>query len=75
MQIDIPFIFTAFVEILKAIPLTMVITMVPLIVGFGIGIVVGLVRLYKIKGIHRIADFYVSFLRGTPALCISCSFI
>ncbi|MDQ0201522.1 amino acid ABC transporter permease [Neobacillus ginsengisoli] len=68
MTIDIPFIFTALLEILKALPLTLVITIVPLVIGFGIGVVIAMIRLYKVRLLHRIADFYVSFLRGTPII-------
>ncbi|RAW10398.1 amino acid ABC transporter permease [Paenibacillus taichungensis] len=68
MSIDINFIYTSFFQILKALPLTLVITIVPLIAGFGIGLVTALIRIYKVAWIYRIADFYVSFFRGTPML-------
>ncbi|SFJ77070.1 amino acid ABC transporter permease [Thermoflavimicrobium dichotomicum] len=68
MNIDFRFIVTAFFEIMKALPLTLVITTVPLLIGFAIGIGTALIRLYKVKVIYKIADFYVSFLRGTPLI-------
>jgi L-cystine transport system permease protein len=68
MSIDINFIYTSFFQILKALPLTLVITIVPLIAGFGIGLVTALIRIYKVLWVYRIADFYVSFFRGTPML-------
>ncbi|TXK79859.1 amino acid ABC transporter permease [Paenibacillus sp. N3.4] len=68
MKIDVVFIYTAFFEILKALPLTLVLTFIPLVIGFGIGIITALVRIYKVKYIYRVLDFYVSFLRGTPIL-------
>ncbi|MEJ8545094.1 ABC transporter permease subunit [Brevibacillus borstelensis] len=68
MTIDISFIVTCFFEILAALPLTMVITVIPLIIGFWIGAVTALIRLYKVRILHRLADFYVSFLRGTPVV-------
>ncbi|WP_408892684.1 amino acid ABC transporter permease [Paenibacillus taichungensis] len=68
MSIDINFIYTSFFQILKALPLTLVITIVPLIAGFGIGLVTALIRIYKVAWVYRIADFYVSFFRGTPML-------
>lgn len=46
----------------------MIITVVPLIVGFFIGVGVALVRIYKVKPIYPLFDFYVSFLRGTPII-------
>ncbi|MGZ0084818.1 amino acid ABC transporter permease [Caldibacillus thermoamylovorans] len=68
MTIDIPFMWTAFKEIIKALPETMMLTLIPLFVGFFIGLVVALIRVYKVKGLLAIANGYVSFLRGTPII-------
>lgn len=68
MSIDFNFIYASFFQILKALPLTLVITIVPLIAGFGMGVVTALVRIYKVPWVYPIADFYVSFFRGTPML-------
>lgn len=68
MTIDIPFIWVAFKEIIKALPITLILTIVPLLAGFLIGIVVALVRIYKLKYLYRIANGYVSFFRGTPII-------
>lgn len=68
IQIDYNFIATVFFKILKALPITLQITFVAMLVGLLIGMVVAIIRLYKIKGFCRIAQFYVSFIRGTPLL-------
>lgn len=68
MVIDIPFIWVAFKEIAKAIPLTLLLAIVPVVIGFFIGLVVTLIREYKVKGLYSIANGYVSFFRGTPAI-------
>jgi L-cystine transport system permease protein len=68
MIIDVPFIWTAFVEILKALPLTLLITIGPLLGGLLIGIAVAAVRINSVKIITPIANLYVSFFRGTPAI-------
>ena len=68
MTIDIPFIWVAFKEIIKALPITLILTIVPLLTGFIIGIGVALVRIYKVKYLYRIANGYVSFFRGTPII-------
>ncbi|RDZ18402.1 cysteine ABC transporter permease [Priestia megaterium] len=68
MIIDVPFIWTAFVEILKALPLTLLITIGPLLGGLLIGIAVAVVRINSVKIITPIANVYVSFFRGTPAI-------
>jgi L-cystine transport system permease protein len=58
----------AFAAMFKALPLTLAISIVPLFTGFIVGAAVAFVRMYKVKYIHRIAQFYVSFFRGTPLL-------
>jgi L-cystine transport system permease protein len=68
LVIDIPFIWTALKEIIKALPLTLMLTVIPLIVGFFIGLVVALIRVYEVKGLSAVANGYVSFLRGTPII-------
>src|SRR4051812_18719218 len=68
MTIDIPFIWVAFKEIIRALPITLILTTIPLLVGFLIGIVVALVRVYKVKMLYRVANGYVSFFRGTPII-------
>src|SRR3954453_15802316 len=68
MTIDIPFIWVAFKEIIRALPITLILTIIPLLVGFLIGIVVALVRVYKVKMLYRVANGYVSFFRGTPII-------
>ncbi|MFC0215932.1 amino acid ABC transporter permease [Paenibacillus chartarius] len=68
MQIDFSFMLEAFLAMLGALPLTLVISIVPLFTGFIVGIVVAFVRMYKVPYVHRLAQLYVSFFRGTPLL-------
>ncbi|MBK3495569.1 amino acid ABC transporter permease [Viridibacillus sp. YIM B01967] len=68
MTIDFPFIWIAFKELLKAAPLTLTLTFVPVIIGFFIGLSVAMIRAYNLKFLSRIANGYVSFFRGTPAI-------
>jgi L-cystine transport system permease protein len=68
MTIDIPFIWIAFKEIIKSLPITLILTVVPLLIGFLIGIAVALVRVYQVKFLYRAANGYVSFFRGTPII-------
>nr|WP_275983680.1 amino acid ABC transporter permease [Paenibacillus hamazuiensis] len=55
-------------EIIKALPLTLAISTVPLAFGFAIGLAIALIRIYKVRGLHRVAGAYVSVVRGTPLL-------
>ncbi|MEC1179611.1 amino acid ABC transporter permease [Metasolibacillus meyeri] len=68
MQLDFSFIKKALLEISKAIPLTLFITIVPLLCGLLIGIIVAFIRLGQNKPLQAIANFYVSFYRGTPVI-------
>ena len=68
MTIDIPFIWIAFKEIVKSLPITLILTVIPLLIGFLIGIAVALVRVYQVKFLYRAANGYVSFFRGTPII-------
>ena len=75
MTIDIAFIVEALREISKVIPLTLFMTMTPILLGIVIGIIVAFVRIQQIKIVSSVLNFYVSFLEEHLSLCISCSFI
>ncbi|MNW36443.1 L-cystine transport system permease protein TcyM [compost metagenome] len=68
MKIDLQFIWTALIELLSVVPTTLAITAVSMLCGLAIGIVVALVRRYKVPVLHSIAASYVTFIRGTPML-------
>ena len=68
MKIDPAFIWTAFIQLLSALPTTLVITVVSVFFGFLIGTAVALIRLYRVPFVHYIATSYVTFVRGTPML-------
>ncbi|MEH7419409.1 amino acid ABC transporter permease [Neobacillus drentensis] len=68
MTIDLPFIWIAFQEIIKSLPITLILTIVPLGIGFLIGIIVALIRFYKTRFLYQAANGYVSFFRGTPII-------
>ncbi|MBJ6363723.1 amino acid ABC transporter permease [Paenibacillus sp. GCM10012307] len=68
MKLDPGFIWTSFVALLSALPMTLFITVVSVGVGFVIGSIIALLRIYKIPVLQHIAAFYVTFIRGTPML-------
>lgn len=68
MKLDPSFIWTAFLQILSAIPTTLYITVVSVSVGFLIGICVALIRIYRVPVLYPLAVGYVTFIRGTPML-------
>lgn len=68
MTIDIAFIVEALREISKVIPLTLFMTITPVLLGIVIGIIVAFVRIQQIKIVSSVLNFYVSFFRGTPII-------
>lgn len=66
--IDIKYMVNAFPEILRQTPVTLLITVVAMIFGLFIGLIIAIIRLYKIPVLKWIASFYISFTRGTPLL-------
>ncbi|MBB3112481.1 L-cystine transport system permease protein [Paenibacillus phyllosphaerae] len=68
MKLDPVFIWTAFVQLLSAIPTTLAITVVSVFCGFIIGTITALSRLYRIPVLSQISTGYVTFIRGTPML-------
>ncbi|ANY68098.1 cysteine ABC transporter permease [Paenibacillus sp. BIHB 4019] len=68
MSLDPGFIWTAFLSLFKALPNTLYITIVSVLVGFIIGTAVALIRIYRIPVLYSLASAYVLFIRGTPML-------
>jgi len=68
MKLDLSFIWTALIQLLSAIPTTLVITAVSVTIGFIIGLITALLRIYRIPILSQIAVGYVTFIRGTPML-------
>jgi L-cystine transport system permease protein len=66
MTFDVKFMFEALIEILKVAPLTLEITAVSFLTSLVIALPVALIRIHRVRLIAPIADFYVSFIRGTP---------
>lgn len=68
MSIDFPFIWTAFVQLLPALPTTIKITIVSMSFGLLIGLITALARVYRIPVLGQLSSAYVTFIRGTPML-------
>jgi len=68
MKLDLGFIGSAFIQLLSALPITLLITVVSVFFGFLIGSAVAIIRIYRVPVIHYIASGYVTFIRGTPML-------
>jgi L-cystine transport system permease protein len=68
IKLDPGFIVTAFFEIIPSLPTTLLITFVSVGIGFIIGTIVALLRIYRVPVLSQIAVSYVTFIRGTPML-------
>lgn len=68
MTIDVGFMWVAFKEIIKALPLTLLIAIAPVLIGFLIGGAIAFIQLNRIKLLKPFATFYTSFFRGTPII-------
>ena len=65
---DIKFLFKTFFLIWKAVPTTLLITVVSLAIGGIIGFFIALARLNKVKVLSQLGRAYVSVIRGTPVV-------
>ena len=63
---DVNGFLDSFPELLKCVPVTLGIGILSFIIGLFIGLIVALVRIYKVPVLQYICRFYVSFVRGTP---------
>ncbi len=65
---DIKFLFKTFFLIWKAVPTTLLITVVSLAIGGFIGFFIALARVNKVKVLSQIGRVYVSIIRGTSVV-------
>lgn len=65
---DFSYAFSALPTLLKGVPISLVIAIVGFCVGALLGLVLSLVRIYKIPIIFQLATIYISFFRGIPVL-------
>ncbi|MGG4132274.1 amino acid ABC transporter permease [Paenibacillus illinoisensis] len=65
---DLSFFLEALKQIIGALPITLLITISSVGIGLIIGLIVAWIRLKKTMVLHPLAEFYVSFIRGTPVV-------
>lgn len=65
---DTEFFIECFPKILAKLPVTLLISVASFVAAVIIGFVVALIKIYRIPLLQRIADLYISFIRGTPVL-------
>lgn len=62
------FLVDTFFIALSGVPTALLITVVALLIALPLGFLLALTRINKIPVIHRFAQVYVSFVRGTPLI-------
>jgi L-cystine transport system permease protein len=65
---DMTYVFLFFPKLLSTLSVTLVIVAGSIGLGLIVGFIVALPRLYHVPVLERIAQVYVSFVRGTPIL-------
>ena len=66
MQLDLDFMLSTFFISLKALPITLGITIISLLAAAPLGFFMALCDIYRIRGLKQISSLYISFMRGTP---------
>ncbi len=66
MQLDLSYLIKTFWLCVKAIPVTLEITIVSLLLAVIPALLIALVRIHHIKVLEQICRIFVSFIRGTP---------
>ena len=68
MNFDFNILVKALVELLSALPITLSVGLLAMLIGLGFGIFIGIIRYFKLPGIDLILRGYISFFRGTPLM-------
>lgn len=55
-------------ELLKYLPVTLELAGLAMLLGIGFGLLLAVIRLKKIPVLRQLAAFYISIIRGTPAI-------
>ncbi len=65
---ELSFMISSVPEIIRHIPITVVMALVSCAIGLTLGILLALARFFKIQILSQVIAVYVSFIRGTPML-------
>ncbi|KMY53293.1 ABC transporter permease [Bacillus sp. FJAT-27231] len=66
--IDLKFALEQVPAVLKGVPWTLTIAIIAMIVGLLFGLLIALVRIYKVPLLNQLSILYISFIRGTPLI-------
>lgn len=66
--LDFSYLIKSIPDIAKGIPTSLGIALIAFFIGLLIGLIVALIKIYKVPVLYQIVTVYVSFIRGTPLL-------
>ncbi|WHY78171.1 amino acid ABC transporter permease [Neobacillus sp. WH10] len=67
-SLNYQFLVKTFFTALSGVPTALIITIVALLIALPLGFLLALTRINRISFLHRFAQVYVSFVRGTPVI-------
>lgn len=67
MNFSWAFIFDTTGYVVKALPLTLFLTIFPVTAGLVLGFLLALLKMYRVPVANRLVSIYVSFFRSIPA--------
>ncbi|MDR2196741.1 MAG: amino acid ABC transporter permease [Coriobacteriales bacterium] len=67
-ELDLGYMLQIIGVIAERLPVTLVISLVPMFLGTLLAIGIALIRIYRVPVINQICIVYVSFIRGTPTV-------
>ena len=70
MNFSWAFIFDTTGYVVKALPLTLFLTIFPVTAGLVLGFLLALLKMYRVPVTNRLVSIYVSFFRSIPLLVL-----
>lgn len=67
-NLNVEFLIKTFFVALSGVPTALIITVVAMLIALPIGFLLALTRINRVPLLHRFAQVYVSFVRGTPVI-------
>lgn len=65
---DVKLVFSQISELLKYLPVTLELAILSMLLGLLFGLLLAVIKMKKIPVLTQLANFYISLMRGTPAI-------
>ena len=67
---DVSLVFSSIPELLTKLPITLELAVVSMLIGLGLGLVMAIIKMKKIRVLTQITNLLISLLRGTPVIVL-----